>query len=84
LHRLYDPVNRIGDFRNRWARDRRSPVEASPRAVVMEGLRRLQAIGAQTALIGTASVNAPALRCYAACGFRKLVERQHYYSKVLT
>jgi ribosomal protein S18 acetylase RimI-like enzyme len=78
----YDPVNRIGDF---------EPVGTRPsftgrglaRAVVMEGLRRLQAIGAQTALIGTASVNAPALRCYAACGF-ELVERQHYYSKVLT
>lgn len=77
----YDPVNRIGNF---------EPVGTRPpftgrgfaRAVVREGLRRLQALGAQTALIGTASVNLPALRCYAASGF-ELVERQHYYSKVL-
>jgi len=48
----------------------------------MEGLRRLKERGAHTALIGTASVNEPALRTYAACGF-KLVERQYYYSRLI-
>jgi ribosomal protein S18 acetylase RimI-like enzyme len=50
------------------------------RAVVMEGLRRLRERGATTALIGTASVNAPALKCYVACGFQ-LMERAFLYSK---
>ena len=75
----YDAANRIGHF---------EPVGTRPefagqgfaRAVVMEGLRRLQAKGATTALIGTASVNAPALRTYAACGFQ-FVERQDFHTK---
>ncbi|MEO8540882.1 MAG: GNAT family N-acetyltransferase [bacterium] len=53
------------------------------RATVMEGLRRLQERGAKTALIGTASVNAPALKCYAACGFT-LLERAYLYSREIT
>jgi ribosomal protein S18 acetylase RimI-like enzyme len=75
----FDPQNRIGHF---------EPVGTRPevagqglgRAVVLEGLRRLQERGALTAFIGTASVNAPALRTYTACGFH-FVEREHFYSK---
>lgn len=75
----FDGANGIGHF---------EPVGTRPaltgrglgRAVVLEGLRRLRERGAHTALIGTASVNAPALRTYAACGF-ELVERQHYWTK---
>lgn len=75
----YDAANRVGDF---------EPVGTRPsaiglglgRAVVMEGLRRLQERGARTALIGTASVNAAALRCYTACGFN-LLERSYLYSR---
>ena len=75
----FDSANGIGHF---------EPVGTRPafagrglgRAVVMEGLRRLRERGAKTALIGTASINEPALRTYAACGFVP-VERQHYYSK---
>ena len=75
----FDADNGIGHF---------EPVGTRPevtgkglgRAVVMEGLRRFKARGAHTALIGTASVNASALRTYVACGF-EFVEREHYYSK---
>ncbi|MFN8618091.1 MAG: GNAT family N-acetyltransferase [Dehalococcoidia bacterium] len=75
----YDAANRVGNF---------EPVGTRPgaagrglgRAVVMEGLRRLRERGARTALIGTASVNEPAVRCYTACGF-ELMERAHMYSK---
>lgn len=77
----FDRENGIGHF---------EPVGTRPafagqglgRALVMEGLRRLKERGAHTALIGTASVNEPALRTYAACGF-KLVERQYYYSRLI-
>jgi ribosomal protein S18 acetylase RimI-like enzyme len=75
----YDPATKVGHF---------EPVGTRPsaagrglgRAVVMEGLRRLRERGATTALIGTASVNAPAIRCYESCGF-ELLERAHLYSK---
>jgi len=78
----FDASNGIGHF---------EPVGTRPafagqglaRAVVTEGLRRLRALGAHTALIGTASVNAPALRTYAACGF-ELVDRQRYWSRSIS
>ena len=53
------------------------------RAVLFEGMRRLKAIGMHTALIGTASVNARALRLYPFCGF-EAVDREHFYVKQLT
>ncbi len=76
----YDSANRVGDFEPVGTRVSATG-KGLGRAVVMEGLRRLQARGARTALIGTASVNAPALKCYAACGFA-LVERSHFYSRL--
>lgn len=51
------------------------------RAVLCEGMRRLKALGMQTALIGTASVNARALRLYPSCGFE--AGREHYYVKAM-
>ncbi|MGE3074922.1 MAG: GNAT family N-acetyltransferase [Dehalococcoidia bacterium] len=76
----FDVANGIGHF---------EPVGTRPefagkglgRALVTEGLRRLRERGAHTALIGTASVNAAALRTYTACGF-DFVEREDFYSKV--
>lgn len=75
----YDAANRVGDFEPVGTR----PAAAGQglgRAVVIEALRRLRQRGARTALIGTASVNEPALRCYAACGFEP-IERSYMYSK---
>jgi mycothiol synthase len=75
----FDDANGIGHF---------EPVGTHPaftakglgRAVVIEGLHRLRERGAHTGLIGTASVNAPALRTYTAAGF-EFRERQWFWSK---
>lgn len=75
----YDAANRVGDFEPVGTRPAAAGLGLG-RAVVMEGLRSLRERGARTALIGTASVNEPALRCYTACGF-ELIERSHSYSK---
>ncbi len=75
----FDAANHIGHFEPVGTR----PSQAGKglgRATILEGLRRLQQRGATTALIGTASVNAAALKCYAACRFQ-LVERAYLYSK---
>lgn len=77
----FDQENGIGHFEPVGTRPA-SAGQGLGRAVVTEGLRRLRERGAHTALIGTASINAAALRTYAACGF-ELVDRQHYYSKVI-
>jgi ribosomal protein S18 acetylase RimI-like enzyme len=74
-----DQANGIGHF---------EPVGARPaytgkgygRAAVLEGLRRLRARGMHTAVMGTSSVNEPALRLYPACGF-EYVESRHAYVK---
>ncbi len=78
----YDAANRVGDFEPVGTRPATTGLGLG-RAVVTEGLRRLQERGATTALIGTASVNEPATRCYAACGF-ELLERSYMYSKRMT
>jgi ribosomal protein S18 acetylase RimI-like enzyme len=49
------------------------------RAIVLEGLRRLRERGMHTAMIGTASVNQPALGAYLSCGF-EVVDRDFEYT----
>ena len=64
-----DPVNRIGDF---------GPVGARPayrrqgltRAVLLEGLRRMQARGMDRVCVSTGVSNTPALRLYESVGFK--------------
>jgi mycothiol synthase len=64
-----DPVNRIGDF---------GPVGARPayrrqglaRAVLLEGLRRLKALGMDRVCVSTGVSNTPALHLYQSVGFR--------------
>lgn len=66
-----DPVNRIGDF---------GPVGARPayrrqgltRAVLLEGLRRMQARGMDRVCISTGVSNTPAQQLYASVGFRSV------------
>ncbi len=64
-----DPINRIGDF---------GPVGALPayrrqgltRAVLLEGLRRMQMRGMDRVCISTGVSNTPALRLYESIGFK--------------
>jgi ribosomal protein S18 acetylase RimI-like enzyme len=74
-----DAANGIGHF---------EPVGCRPdfagrgyaRAVTIEGLRRMQARGLHTALVGTESINQRARVLYPSCGFVE-VDRAHYYVK---
>jgi ribosomal protein S18 acetylase RimI-like enzyme len=74
-----DPVNRIGDF---------GPVGARPayrrqgltRAVLLEGLRRMQARGMDRVCVSTGVSNMPALRLYESIGF-KMVNKYLDYVK---
>jgi len=64
-----DPINRIGDL---------GPVGARPayrrqgftRAVLLEALRRMQALGMDRVCVSTGETNTPALQLYRSIGFR--------------
>ena len=64
----FDPVNRTGLFEpvGTHADHRRRGLA---RLVVLEGLRRLQALGATQAFVGSAYDDEPSDRLYASCGF---------------
>ena len=74
-----DPVNRIGDF---------GPVGARPayrrqgltRAVLLEGLRCMQARGMHRVCVSTGDANTPAIRLYQSIGF-KIVNKYLEYVK---
>jgi len=75
-----DPVNRIGDF---------GPVGARPayrrqgltRAVLLEGLRRMQACGMDRVCVSTGVSNTPARRLYESVGF-EIVNKYLEYVKL--
>jgi hypothetical protein len=52
------------------------------RAVNLEGVRRLQALGMHTAVIQTADFNLAAQATYRSCGY-ELVDRDHWWAKRL-
>lgn len=56
--------------------------QGAGRAVMLEGLRRLKAHGAHTAIVATNHDNEPALGLYQAVGFR-IISRELAYSKQL-
>ncbi|MCX6030608.1 MAG: GNAT family N-acetyltransferase [Chloroflexi bacterium] len=64
-----DPVNRIGDFGDVGALPayRR---QGLTRAVLIEGLRRMQAAGMDRACVSTGVTNTPARRLYESLGFK--------------
>ena len=74
-----DPVNRIGDF---------GPVGARPayrrqgltRAVLLEGLRRMQACGMNRVCVSTGVSNTPARRLYESVGF-EIVNKYLEYAR---
>jgi ribosomal protein S18 acetylase RimI-like enzyme len=76
-----DTANAIGHFEPVGCRPD-STGRGYARAVTIEGLRRMQARGLHTALVGTASVNERARVLYPSCGFVE-VDRAHFYTKVL-
>lgn len=73
----YDERTRVGEY---------EPVGAHPewrrqgvtRAVLIEGLRRLRALGAERAIVLTGENNAPAIRLYESCGF-VIHDHERYY-----
>jgi ribosomal protein S18 acetylase RimI-like enzyme len=75
----FDPLNRCGEF---------EPVgthaafrgQGIGKAVMLEGLRRLQSLGATSAIVNTNNGNDPARRLYESVGFR-LIAEDRYYSK---
>jgi ribosomal protein S18 acetylase RimI-like enzyme len=76
-----DTANSIGHFEPVGCRPD-STGRGYARAVTIEGLRRMQARGLRTALVGTESVNPRARALYPSCGFVE-VDRAHYYVKDL-
>ena len=72
-----DPVNRIGDFGPVGARlaYRR---QGLTRALLLEGLRRMQAHGMERVCVSTGVANTPALRLYESVGFR-IVNEYHEF-----
>ena len=69
---LFEPVGCYPDYRRRGL----------SRALIAEGLRRLKALGAKTAVVYPWSTNEPAIRLYESCGFRELF-RDRTYTKAL-
>lgn len=77
----WDAVNRTGEFepvgtREKW-RGR-----GLGKIVIREGLRRLQARGAQVAYVSTPGKNIPAQRLYESAGFT-VYTREHLYGRLL-
>jgi mycothiol synthase len=72
-----DPLNHIADFGNVGARlaYRRRGLA---RAVLLEGLRRLQACGMDRACVSTGVDNTPALRLYESVGFHPINQYLDY------
>jgi len=72
-----DPINMIGDF---------GPVGALPayrrqgltRAALLEGLRRMKALGMNRVCVSTGVSNEPALRLYESIGFKVMNKRIEY------
>ncbi len=74
-----DGANGIGHFEPVGCRPD-STGRGYARAVTIEGMRRMQARGLHTGLVGTESVNQRARVLYPSCGFVE-VDRAHYYVK---
>jgi mycothiol synthase len=77
----FDPVSKSGEFEPVGTRAafRRKRLG---RAVMLEGLRRLKACGAQTALVTSEGSNQAALALYQSVGFR-IINRDYGYVKKL-
>jgi mycothiol synthase len=77
----YDPVSRTGLFEPLGTRPAHRRLGLG-RGVMIEGLRRLRALGSETALVTAFSENRAATGLYESVGFRT-VGREHLYGKKL-
>jgi ribosomal protein S18 acetylase RimI-like enzyme len=68
----FEPVGTRSDWRGRGA----------ARAVILEGLRRLQAADMRWARVSTAGFNAPAQALYESCGFKQVGIERTYMKKL--
>jgi mycothiol synthase len=76
-----DPANRTGEFEPVGTRPAFRGLGAG-KAVMLEGLRRLKAHGARTAIVYSVGDNKASVRLYEAVGFRTIA-RNYYYSRRL-
>jgi len=72
-----DPLNRCGEFEPVGTRAAFRG-QGIGKAVMLEGLRRLQALGATSAIVNTNNGNDPARRLYESVGFRVIAEDRDY------
>jgi ribosomal protein S18 acetylase RimI-like enzyme len=77
----YDPISRSGEFEPVGTRAAYRG-QGYGKAVVTEGLRRLWALGATSAIVFSGGTSEPANRLYASCGFRE-IGRTYLYLKTL-
>jgi GNAT superfamily N-acetyltransferase len=77
----YDPVSRSGEFEPVGTRAAYRE-QGYGKAVVTEGLRRLQTLGARSAIVFSSGTTVPANRLYASCGFRE-IGRTYLYRKTI-
>lgn len=77
----YDPISRSGEFEPVGTRSAYRG-QGYGRAVVTEGLRRLQGLGARSAIVFSSGAEEPANRLYAACGFRPIARTVLYRKAV--
>jgi mycothiol synthase len=77
-----DHANAVGHFEPVGCRPD-STGRGYTRAVIVEGLRRMQARGMHTAMVATESVNPPAMRLYLSCGFVEVDRAYHYTKRVV-
>lgn len=68
----FEPVGTRAEWRGRGA----------GRAVILEGLRRLQTAGMRWARVSTAGFNAPAQALYESCGFKRVAVERTFMQKL--
>lgn len=72
-----DPLNHCGEFEPVGTRAAFRG-QGIGKAVMLEGLRRLQSLGATSAIVNTNNGNDPARRLYESVGFRVIAEDRYY------
>lgn len=77
----FDPLNRCGEFEPVGTRAAFRG-QGIGKAVMLEGLRRLQLLGATSAIVNTNNGNDPARHLYESVGFRVIAEDRYYIKRI--